>query len=337
VAALAYGAALLGATVISAPSALADNGPGTLNIVLPNPNGVIAQGPVGAHVSFTGNGTAGDAYAIGYTTKDTGCGGGYKIFTDAQSIQSQGDGGFAATVTWPSEANAVGTQYVLCAHDNTNTNAAPIQSSTLYQVVAAKAPEISIQAVDLSTPTPGTLPAPTPKPGHYYAGNGVRITGSNFAPAGTQLQVYLAFNNQATPQNLQAATPLSTPDNSPITSGDGGSFTATVTLPNQTGNFYLLVVSSDHTDHLSPSLQASKKVTLGVQPVVTPTPTPSPSPSPSATTTTGGTGTGTDTGGPGHNTAAVVALGGLSIILFVVGVLLLASTVAGPRPRAPQM
>ncbi|MBF6589488.1 MAG: hypothetical protein IVW57_03020 [Ktedonobacterales bacterium] len=335
--AMLYLAALLGTALLGTPTARAANDNGSLSILLPKPNGDVAEGPVGAYLSISGTGTPNDQYQLGYATKDTSCQGGFTPLPSPNTTQAGGDGALTATFAWPANANAVGTEYNLCAQDMTTAATPPIQASNRYRVDASSAPAISTQYADISTPTPGTGAIPTPKAGHFYVGNGIQITGTNFTPGGTQILVYLSFTDQITQNSLQSATPLHTAESAAIQSDANGAFTATVVAPNQTGTYYLVVVSNDRTAALLPSLQAEKKVVLSIQP--TPTPTPTPTPSPTATpkgAPKGNSTTPPPSTTPGKYMPAVVALSGLSIILLLSGILLLASTVAGPRARARQ-
>lgn len=341
---LVFGAALAGAPVAGAPVALADNGPTSLSIMLPAPNGNLSEGPVGTYVSISGSGTASEPYNLGYATQSTGCQSGFQALQNngsAVTFTAGQDGSFSYTFAWPSAANDVGTQYYICAQDANNASAPVIQGTDFFRVDSSTKPAIAVQPADISTPTPGALPTPTPRPDHLYAGSGAQITGSNFFPFNTTVLLYLSFRDisnlsagtlHQTLQNSQQLTPMA---GGQITSGPDGAFSATVALPNQTGVFYIVAVSTDGTGNLLPSLQAVTKVELQVAPQATPSPTPSPSPSPTATSKGGGSGT-TNTSGTNPNQPAIFALGGTSIILFVVGVMLLASTVAGPRPRSPQ-
>jgi hypothetical protein len=109
-----------------------------------------------------------------------------------------------------------------------------------------------------------------------------------------------------------------------------GAFTATVQLPGATdpGTYYLYAVSADGSDSAPPSLAAFKKISIVERPTPVPTATAK-----AHSTATGGTGNNNTGGGGIHiqNPTAVLGLGALSIILFVVGVILLASAAGTPR------
>jgi hypothetical protein len=79
-------------------------------------------------------------------------------------------------------------------------------------------------------------------------------------------------------------------------------------------------VSSDGSDTTPPSLLAGQQVTVTM-----------PAPTPTATTQTTTTPTATPASSGGH-IAAAVGLGGLSLLLFILGVVFLVSAAALPRP-----
>ncbi|MEO7001830.1 MAG: hypothetical protein ABI068_08385, partial [Ktedonobacterales bacterium] len=112
----------------------------------------------------------------------------------------------------------------------------------------------------------------------------------------------------------------------------GGNVSVTVAIPANMApnNYYLTVVSADGGQGTLPTLVSnSVPVTLGAAP--TPTPTVAPSPTPAPTATPGNTGS----AGPGAGAiVALIGLSGLSIILFIMGVALLVSAAAIPRPGA---
>lgn len=320
-------ASLLAALALGVPAALADDPSSTLHIVLPTPNGDLAEGPVGAYISFNGTGAANDTYQLGYATKDTQCKDGFTQVSDSATIQADGSGNLAATFVWPGAANAVGTEYYLCAKDTT-TGSPILQSTGRYKVDGSAAPAMSLQAASATTPTPGAAPPPA---GRFYAGEAITISGQNFLPSGTRILAYLGLSDHITAQTLQnGSQPLNTLDKSPIMVGDGGAFTATVAIPNETGQFYVQVVSADATQNLPPSLEVVKKIAIVLEPTPTPTPTATPTPTPTPNPRAGQT---ASHSGPGSHTALIATLGGASVVLFVAGMLLLASTASPTASR----
>jgi hypothetical protein len=101
-------------------------------------------------------------------------------------------------------------------------------------------------------------------------------------------------------------------------------------LPAITGNFFLHVVSNDGGGKYLPALIATQPITIGQ--AATPTPTIGPT----VTPTVGITPTPINGGGSGNSLNAaglvgVLSLGGLSVLLFILGVYLLTSTGATHR------
>jgi hypothetical protein len=323
----------LGAVALLAggtPVARADS-TGSLTIVIPQPpTGGQVQGPVGTNVTIQGAGlTAGNAYQLGVATIDAGCSGGFQPLS-AAPITIGPDGTLAKTFAWPQNASAIGTSYYICAED-TSANP-PVQSQDFFTVLAATPPVIHVEAVPQPTAGPGTPPAPTPK--GYYAGEQVTITGDSFLPGGQNLTVYMLTSKITTGADLAAGVQLQTVDGSAITPDTTGHFSTTVTLPGapqvQTGkHLFLYVVSGDGTADGPPSLAAFREITL--QPAPTPVPTATSVPTVAPTATTQGGGGTTTTGGGSPYTGAIIGLGALSVVLFLIGVILLGSAAAMPR------
>jgi hypothetical protein len=316
---------LLPGAFLQAPTARASS-IGTLTIVVPNPNSSnAAEGPVGANVTISGTSlTASDAYQIGYATQDAGCSSGFTAFGNI-SVQTDANGNFSTTFAWPSSLASVGTSYYVCAQDASNNQA---QSSATFTVAAAQMPTISLQAVAGASPGPGTPSVPT---SGYYPGSTVEIDGSNFLPNSVPLLVYLYTSPIQQPSDLQKATQLQPVNGQNITAGSDGTIKVTVQIPysETPGSYYLSLVSADSQVNALPSLLASASLTVAVAP--TPTPTPSPSPTAGTGTTTVPPLTTHSTGPGADKVVALVGLGGLSLALFILGVVLLASAAALPR------
>ena len=316
---------LLPGAFLQAPTARASS-VGTLTIVVPNPNSSnAAEGPVGANVTISGTSlVASDTYQIGYATQDAGCSSGFTAFSNI-SVQTDANGNFSATFAWPSSLATAGTSYYVCAQDSSNNQA---QSSAIFTVAAAQMPTISLQAVAGASPGPGTPSVPT---SGYYPGSTVEIDGSNFLPNTVQLLVYEYTSPIQQLSDLQKATQLQPVNGQNITAASDGTVKVTVQIPysETAGTVYLSLVSADSQANALPSLLASAPLTLAVAP--TPTATPLPSPTATAGTSIPTTPTTTSTGPGAARVVAVVGLGGLSLALFILGVVLLASAAALPR------
>jgi hypothetical protein len=322
-------------------TAHADPAAGTLNILYPAPSAAgQSSGPVGANVTISASGlSTSDSYTLGFATKDTGCAAGYTPITQTP-IKAAADGTYTGTFVWSQDApaNQVGTNYVLCLRDQTTTTVPDVASQQAYVVLSAKAPSIALTRVPSAAATPGQPTPPPPGDSKYYAGDQIRITGSNFVPA----QDLGAFLGAAA-----SAPPGSRPDlgvglnlaSGSLKSADDGSFRAVVQLPDATqlqpGTYQLCVVSGDGSSNgppAPPSLEVCKSLTIQAAP--TPTPT--------ATATVKPTATGSLSDGGHNNTGGIpglrwiVGFGGLSVLLFFAGVILLASAAAMPRPDRPQ-
>ena len=308
------------ALAVSVPRAHADSG-GTIQIVVPVGSGGSFGGPVGTNVTVQASGLSpATAYQLGLALSSAGCSGGFQpLSVKATTDQS---GGFLQTFGWPSFANQTGSSYQICTEDSSGTVTA--QSQNLFTVESASRPEISI--------APAAQPSATvtATPDTYYANGEITITGNNFLPGGQTLVAYISPVKITQAADIQVAQVLSTVGAPNITADASGHFTATVTLippsaPALPAQFYVYVMSQDGQANILPSLMASKSITLHPAPQPTPTFTAAP-----AVTPTVSTGKPRNTGNSG-NLAAIIALGGLSAVLFIMGVVLLASAAAMPR------
>jgi hypothetical protein len=315
---------LLPGAFLQAPTAEATSS-GTLTIVVPNPNtSNVAEGPVGANVTISGsNLVASDTYLLGYATQAAGCSSGFTAFTGL-SVQTDTNGNFADTFAWPSSLSIVGTIYYICAQDASSNQA---QSSATFTVAAAQAPAISLQAVAGAPPGPGTPSVPT---NGYYPGSTVEIDGTNFLPNTVQLLVYLTSTPILSASDLQGATQLQPVNGQNITAAADGTVKVTVQIPYSqgAGAFTLSLVSADSQANALPSLLASASLNVATAPTPTATPLPSPTATPKTTVITPPP---ASTGPGAAKTIALVGLGGLSLALFILGVVLLASAAALPR------
>jgi len=299
----------------------------TLHIIQPTPQNTTVEGPVGANVTVQALGaTAGDSFQLGYSSQDSGCASVFNPIAAVQPVMADTSGSFTATFTWPQGANSVGVSYYICAMDQTTSSNPVIQSAEVFHVDAAQAPAITVLALDAN----GT---PEPTQNSLVAGGQAQISGQNFWPTGDNLYVFLT-TGQFTAADDTSNNSLKKADGSPITSDGAGNVSVTVQIPAnaQPGNYYLTVVSTDGTTSALPTLVSNGvPVTLGSAP--TPTTTVAPSPTATATTTPGNNNSGAN--GPSAGAiVALIGLSGLSIILFIMGVVLLVSAAAMPRPGA---
>jgi hypothetical protein len=336
---LANISALLVVFVATAPTAHAASP--SLDIVVPRPASGVASGPVGANISISGSGTGSHAYQIGYATKAATCSPNIQPLSGVTATAGT-DGAFSATFTWPTSGTTRGTSYYICAQDLAPLASAltpAIQSSQVYKVLTGdnETPSIALQAI----PPVGATPPPTPPDGSYYAQSPVTISGSNFVPGHSTLAAYVTPGQTFAPSDTSFPQLAVQGGGTTFTSQTNGVFVVTVTLPlSPRGQVYLHVVSTDSTKAFPPALDASQQINLLPPQAATPTPpTVSTTPSPSTTAGQGSGGGGGNGSAPNpSNVLAVIGLSGLSIILFVIGIILMtsASAMISPQPRAPE-
>jgi hypothetical protein len=308
----------LGAMAVSfAPVAHADSF--SLTILVPKPLSNTAEGPVGTNVTVSAQGAvAGHDYQLSYAPTETGCTVGGALGT----AKADASGKFTTTIAWPSAANAVGATYMICYQDKSQPVLAQ-PSGQSFKVDAASPPSITLAPTDS---TPGATP-----PDGYFAGGPVQITGKNYYSNHTQLLAIVTLNENFAPGDLQSGYVLKRPDGSSgFTADANGSFTVTMKLPTITGNFFLHVVSNDGGGKYLPALIATQPITIGQQPTPTATVGATVTPTVGVTPTAGG-GSNPGNGVSAAGLIGVLSLGGLSILLFILGVYLLTSTGASPR------
>ncbi|HLJ80369.1 MAG TPA: hypothetical protein VKT52_02710, partial [Ktedonobacterales bacterium] len=320
-------------TLAKVPAARA-SGNATVAIIVPQPDSSgNARGPVGAYVSISAqNLNAQDTYVIGVGLSSVGCSAQF-IPSGSQGVAPDTNGNLVTTIIWPSAANAVGSSYYICVQDHSQPGSPAIQSTDTYTVRAGNPPSISIAPAALPNGTPG--PIPPQGSNSYYAGSQITITGQNYVPGGEPLAIHLLSRPPTDQNDILNAPTLPPTDNSTIVADPNGSFTTTVALPvpqtSLPAKFYVYVVSQDQQQFQGgttyPSLIADKSITIVAQPSPTPTVTVAPTSTPAHTVTT----TNNDNGPP--NLGAVIGLGVTSALLFIIGVILLASAASMPRPR----
>jgi hypothetical protein len=304
----------------------------TVSLQRPQPNGGVAEGPVGANVFVNGSVPAGDTVTIGFAPQSAGCQTGFQAIPNAQpSVGS--DGTFTAAFPWPA-ATTVNTEYFICAQDASVTTIG--QSTDVYRVDAGAPPAIQVQSVEnpnAPTPAAGTpTPAPTATApdGKIYSGAFVQVAGANFTPGGQSVLLFLTPGRFA-PSSYNPNSALQVVSGDPRTASDG-SFTVIVQLPpGESGDLTLSAVSQDGTAQTLPTLLASQELSI-IQAPATPTPLPTTSPTVQVTVTPGGSGSNHRAPGP-YKITLLIGLGVLSVILFIIGVAFLISASSMPKPE----
>lgn len=205
-----------------------------------------SSGPIGATIAVSGSGWSnedGEQFSLGYMT-----GSNCSIVADSQVGTIQ-NGSFSGWFSWP-QGTLLGT-YTVCA----TLEGTKVKSNT-YTVLSESVPQISISPTVLTAGTQAT------------------ITGSNYLPAGTVVQVSW--------QTVNGSTDFSIP---PAISDSNGSISTTFTVPTTTlpGATYMIVATAGGGQ--PPTLSSSVTFTYNAA-VNTPTPAPSPSPDPNPTQNT---------------------------------------------------
>jgi hypothetical protein len=322
---------MLPGSLLRVETAHADS-PGTLTIVVPNPSSSgTSLGPVGANVTVSGSGfSQSAALQLGVATQDTGCSAGFQALSGL-SVNTDSSGGFETTFAWPASLANVGTAYYICAQESSST---VTQSQSTFTVAGAQAPTITdTKPVPGPTPSAGT---PTLPATGFYPGSTIEIDGSNFLPGSTSVLAYLSSNQITKQSDLSSAVQLSSAGGQQITSSGGGQVTATVQIPSSVtpGSYFIYLVSTDGQADALPSLVATFRAPISVQTApAAPTATATPAaPTPTTSTSNTNPGTGTTPDKP-EKLIAVFGLGALSVVLFIVGVILLASAASVPRQQ----
>lgn len=308
-------------------AAPADSPNGSMNVLLPVPqsDGKTVQGPVGANVSISGaQATAGATYNLGWVPQASGCAGQITPFTDTPTVTADDGGSFTATFAWPAAAGTPGAVYLICANDSTNPTDV-ITADQVFQVLGASAPAITLSQAPSSTQSGDA----------YSAGGPVQVQGTGFLPQGTAVAFFVTSRATFSPQDYQTDKALKTQGGAQVVSDGQGQFTAVVTLSKViTGQLFFHAVSTDailtsQADY-PPSLSATSNIQV-LAPQATPTVQPSPTPKAQSVTPPAKK--------PVDHTKRIVAiatLGVLSIILFIIGGILIASSALGPR-TPPQL
>jgi hypothetical protein len=317
-------ALLLMAGLPSVRTAHADPSTGSMHVVVPTPSsdGKTVQGPVHTNVSVSASqATAGATYSLGWATTTAGCATGFTAFTAGTNlVVADAGGNFSATFVWPDAAGNPGALYFICASDTANPTTNVITADQVFQVLGSTAPQITLAQAPSATAT-ATATGKT-----FYAGGPVQVRGKSFLPVGTTVDIFVTSSATFSPGDFQPGNALKTLDNSQIISDSQGQFTANVLLPDIfTGQLFLYAVSTDAVPNgpptFPPSLVASRTIQISA-----PLPTPTAQPSPTPDKHTGQTGGNSD---QTMRIVAIAALGGLSLVLFIIGGILIASAALG--------
>ncbi len=300
--------------------ARAANGP-TLTIVRPS------EGPVGARMFINVAGaTVNQQYTLGFAPQSKDCSApNFTAFSGGLSFTTDHDGNYTGTFVWPADSGT--GSFFLCAQNATQASDT-LQSATVYKVDSASAPSITLAHAVAPTPTPGgaestpTTPAPTATPepdGYYTINDGVVISGANFFPSGSALEVWISDSQSTLGQTINLANGDAT-----FNADTSGGFQKTVMLPSYlTGQVYLHVTTTDGTNGQPTTLRAdSSVISVHQAPTPTPVPTVTPTPVPGVTPTPPSPGSGSvDV----PRILGIAGLGSLSVLLLMVGTILLVS------------
>jgi hypothetical protein len=254
------------------------------------------QGPVGAIVAVNcthSNQPSGTRIQLGYTTDFIAC----NAASDSQVSTVQKDGSFSGWLRWPS-STGTGT-FAVCASIPGSDN--PIISNDTYHVLSANAPQASVT------------------PAIPDAGQQATVTGANFYPAGTNVNLIWQ------PTNGGASVSLGT-----ATSDNNGAFSQTFTVPRSanTGT-YTLTVATGGAQPPTMSAATTFKVN-GITLVAVPTPSVQPDPtalaSPTATARSTQTASTLTTDSTAHtggtSSGLLLPLGLVGLLLIVVALVL---------------
>jgi hypothetical protein len=263
-----------------------------------------SSGPVGATITVSGSGWPepdGEQVSFGYIIAAYNCG----IVSGSGSQAGTFHGGsFNGWFVWPNGI-ALGT-YSICATFGSTTDTA-----NTYTLLSASAPQVSIY------------------PSILIAGKLATITGSNFFPAGTAVQLFWETLNGYIVLRIN-----------PTISKANSAILRTFTVPTTTlssGSYKIVAIVGGGQP---PTLSSSATFTFNAQ-TPTPTPTPGPDPTPtqqpsptstapvitpttaSTTVTTGTTGNTTTTNLPNNILLIVGVAGSLVLLIAILAIVLL--------------
>ena len=287
------------------PALLSCNGPciGITNPLYPANGQLVAEGPVGAHLTVEGvNWPASTRITIWPAPDANTC-----AQQQAQppnyagTISVNGDGNASGPYPWPQAANNVNQAYILCAVDGGQSVSPDVQSNgiTMYTVLAAAAPSLTISPDAITQGQDTTL----------------TVNGQNWLPS-QPLTVTVCSDVHCSTSSIASQT---------TASGEDGTFQTTLTIQGDTasGSYFVLAATSNGALRAPPG-NTPAQLTVSA-PTPTPTPTPSPTPTPRPTTPT------PTNNGKGNTLLLVVLLGMLSVVFLVGGIISLAVYTRGQQ------
>lgn len=248
------------------PATVAAATPPSFSIINPKYNGS-ASGPVKTDVTISAAGgwKAKTNITLSVTSFGASCTSNTIPATPDATITVNDDGSFTGAFLWPIGVNQPGT-YAVCASDNTNTNA----SSNAFTVLSSSngspsaAPLLSIQTTAANT------------------GDKITVTGANWLPPSTQVQLYLQDANSSQDKGELLVTTV------PTTISDGnGNFQAEVTLPlDRISSEVILGLAGPPLNSVYPLTATTKSFTVVLAPTPTATVAPTVVPMPTVGSTT---------------------------------------------------
>jgi hypothetical protein len=291
------------------PHVLSCNGPcvGITNPLYLAQGQLVAEGPVGANLTVEGSNWPTSTTLTVWPAPDAN--------TCAQ--QQAQPPGYAGTIVvdstgnakgpyaWPQAANTVNQAYILCAVDGTTMVSPDVQSNGIdtYTVLAADPPAITLSSSTL------------------LQGATLTVSGQNWFPQ-QALTVSVCTDNPCTGQPITSRSSGSAQD---------GTFQITLTIPESTaaGPYFVEVETANGALSAPPSGSAPQLTVSTPTPTPTPTATPAPTPIPSTPAPSSGS--------SGSPTLLIVALGTLSLLFLVGGIISIAVyTRTSPSPSIHQ-
>ncbi len=210
------------------------------------------------------------------------------------TINVNGVGNASGSYTWPSAANNVNQTYILCAADGAASNLTTTQSNGIdaYTVLSANPPSVNVSPTAVTQGQDTTL----------------AISGQNWLP-----QQAMTVTVCSDLQNCQATAVAS----QSVGSAQDGSFQTNLTLKGDTptGSYFVQVVSSNQALEAPPAGTSAQLTVSAPTPTPTPTPSPTPTPTPKPPPPSGNS---------GSSTLLIVALGALSLLFLIGGIISIA-------------
>lgn len=292
----------------SLPALLSCNGPciGITNPLYPANGQLVAEGPVGAHLTVEGANWPPSTLVTIWPAPDVNTCAQQQAQPpgDAGTITVNSGGSASGPYTWPQAANNVNQTYILCAVDGGATVSPDVQSNgiDMYTVLAAAAPSLTVSPNTIIQGQDTTL----------------TVSGQNWLPQ-QPLTVTICSDAHC------STSPIA---NQTTASAEDGTFQTTFTIKGDTapGSYFVLASTSNGALRAPPG-NAPAQLTVSA-PTPTPTPTPSPTPTPRPPSTT------PSNNGKGNTLLLVVLLGMLSVVFLVGGIISLTVYTRGqPQER----